>query len=263
MGRRLPLQRAVRRPPRRRHPDDQAPRRRRHRDRAQGRLKVLAGEVVDGTFISAAALDAFLAEQVARAKAEDVLFSVHLKATMMKVSDPIIFGHVVRAYFADVYAAYGERCWPPASTAPTAWPPSSPGSTPRERRGDQGRLRARPGRRPAPGDGQLRQGHHRPPRPQRRHRRRLDAGDDPHLRPHVGPRRPRGRHPRRHPRLLLCRRLSGRHRRLPGHGAYDPTTMGSVPNVGLMAQKAEEYGSHDKTFEMSADGHRAGRQPSR
>ena len=71
-------------------------------------LKVLAGEVVDGTFISANALDAFLVEQVARAKAEDVLFSVHLKATMMKVSDPIIFGHVVRAYFADVYAAHGE-----------------------------------------------------------------------------------------------------------------------------------------------------------
>ena len=70
-------------------------------------LKVLAGEVVDGTFISAKALDAFLVEQVARAKAEDVLFSVHLKATMMKVSDPIIFGHVVRAYFKDVYAAHG------------------------------------------------------------------------------------------------------------------------------------------------------------
>ncbi|GAA1777201.1 hypothetical protein GCM10009810_37910 [Nostocoides vanveenii] len=72
-------------------------------------LKVLQGEVVDGTFMSAAALEAFLAEQVARAKAEDVLFSVHLKATMMKVSDPIIFGHVVRAFFADVYTAYGEQ----------------------------------------------------------------------------------------------------------------------------------------------------------
>ena len=70
-------------------------------------LKVLEGEVVDATFMSAKALDAFLADQVARAKAEDVLFSVHLKATMMKVSDPIIFGHVVRAYFKDVYAAHG------------------------------------------------------------------------------------------------------------------------------------------------------------
>ena len=71
-------------------------------------IKVLAGEVVDATVMNAKALDAFLADAVARAKADDVLFSVHLKATMMKVSDPIIFGHVVRAYFADVFAKYGD-----------------------------------------------------------------------------------------------------------------------------------------------------------
>src|SRR5699024_6184638 len=71
-------------------------------------LPVLAGEVVDGTVMRAAALDEFLRAQVARAKEEDVLFSVHLKATMMKVSDPIIFGHAVRAYFADVFAQYGD-----------------------------------------------------------------------------------------------------------------------------------------------------------
>ena len=59
--------------------------------------------------MSASALDAFLEEQVAKAKADGVLFSAHLKATMMKVSDPIIFGHVVRAYFADVFAQYGEQ----------------------------------------------------------------------------------------------------------------------------------------------------------
>ena len=73
------------------------------------KLPVLKGEVVDGTFISAKALDEFLKAQVARAKEEGVLFSAHLKATMMKVSDPIIFGHVVRAYFADVFAQYGEQ----------------------------------------------------------------------------------------------------------------------------------------------------------
>ncbi|MGZ4744714.1 MAG: NADP-dependent isocitrate dehydrogenase, partial [Oryzihumus sp.] len=72
-------------------------------------LKVLEGEVVDATVMRAAALDAFLTEQVARAKAEDVLFSVHLKATMMKVSDPIIFGHVVRAFLPEVFATYGEQ----------------------------------------------------------------------------------------------------------------------------------------------------------
>ncbi|MEO7071225.1 MAG: NADP-dependent isocitrate dehydrogenase, partial [Nostocoides sp.] len=71
------------------------------------RLPVLAGEVVDGTFLSVGALHAFLADQIARARADDVLFSVHLKATMMKVSDPIIFGHVVRAFLPDVFAAYG------------------------------------------------------------------------------------------------------------------------------------------------------------
>ena len=71
-------------------------------------LKVLAGEVVDGTFMSAKALDEFLAAQVAKAAATGVLFSTHLKATMMKVSDPVIFGHVVRAYFADVFDKYGD-----------------------------------------------------------------------------------------------------------------------------------------------------------
>ncbi|MDQ2781565.1 MAG: NADP-dependent isocitrate dehydrogenase, partial [Actinomycetota bacterium] len=73
-----------------------------------GRLPVLAGEVVDATVMEAAALDAFLAAQIARAKADGVLFSVHLKATMMKVSDPVIFGHVVRAFLPDVFARYGD-----------------------------------------------------------------------------------------------------------------------------------------------------------
>ena len=83
----------------------------------KGGLKVLAGEVVDATVMRVAALEAFLAEQVARAKAEDVLFSVHLKATMMKVSDPIIFGHVVTAFFPQVFATYGATArgrWPVA-----------------------------------------------------------------------------------------------------------------------------------------------------
>ncbi len=71
-------------------------------------VPVLAGEVVDATVMSVAALREFLTAQIARAKAEDVLFSVHLKATMMKVSDPIIFGHVVRAFFPNTFAQYGE-----------------------------------------------------------------------------------------------------------------------------------------------------------
>src|SRR3954451_2955557 len=71
-------------------------------------LKVQAGEIVDAAVMHKAALQAFLAQQVAAAKAEGVLFSVHLKATMMKVSDPIIFGHVVKAYFADVFATFAD-----------------------------------------------------------------------------------------------------------------------------------------------------------
>ena len=69
---------------------------------------MLAGEIVDATFMSARALDAFLAEQMADAQAQGVLFSIHLKATMMKVSDPIIFGHAVKTYFADVFAKHGD-----------------------------------------------------------------------------------------------------------------------------------------------------------
>src|SRR5690606_22528841 len=72
-------------------------------------VPVLPGEVVDGTFMSVAALRTFLADQVARAKEEGVLFSAHLKATMMKVSDPIIFGHVVEVFFADVFEKYDEQ----------------------------------------------------------------------------------------------------------------------------------------------------------
>ncbi|MCW2521819.1 MAG: NADP-dependent isocitrate dehydrogenase, partial [Frankiales bacterium] len=72
-------------------------------------VPVLAGEIVDATVLHVAALHEFLAAQIERAKQEDVLFSVHLKATMMKVSDPIIFGHAVRAFFADAFAQYGDQ----------------------------------------------------------------------------------------------------------------------------------------------------------
>ena len=71
-------------------------------------IPVLAGEIVDATFMSARNLDAFLAEQMAASQAQGVLFSIHLKATMMKVSDPIIFGHAVKTYFADVFSKYGD-----------------------------------------------------------------------------------------------------------------------------------------------------------
>ena len=218
-------------------------------------LRVLAGEVVYATFISAAALDAFLREQVARAKAEDVLFSVHLKATMMKVSDPIIFGHVVRAYFADVYAAHGEELLAAGLdgtnglAAVLAGLDGLANGTEIKAAFDQ-----------ALADGP---------------RLAMVNSDKGITNLHV-------------PSDVIVDasmpamiRTSGHMWGADGaeadtlavipdssyagvyqaviddcraHGAYDPTTMGSVPNVGLMAQKAEEYGSHDKTFEMTAPG---------
>ena len=169
------------------------------------------------TVMRVAALREFLTAQIARAKAEDVLFSVHLKATMMKVSDPIIFGHVVRAFFPRLFAEYGDAL-------------AEAGLSPNDGLGGmlkgieslpRGRRRSRPPSRPGiadgpgPGDGRLRQRHHQPARAERRDRRRLDAGDDPHLRPHVGPGRQGGRHAGRDPRQQLRRHLPGRHRRLP------------------------------------------------
>ena len=179
---------------------------------------VLAGEVIDGTVMRAAALDAFLAAQVARAKEEGVLFSAHLKATMMKVSDPIIFGHVVKAYFADLFddVRSPDRRRRPESEQRTRLHPQRPRGPPR---GDPRRRRSchpeGPERRPRAGHGRFRQGHHQPARPLRRDRGRLHACHDPQLRPHVGPRRPGSRHARRPPGQQLRRHLPGGPRRLP------------------------------------------------
>ena len=218
-------------------------------------LRVLAGEVLDATFLSAAALDTFLADQIARAQADDVLFSVHLKATMMKVSDPIIFGHVVRAYFASVYAAYGEQLLAAGldGTNGLAAVLSGLDALP-----DGPAIRAafeqalQDGPRVAmvnsdkgitnlhvPSDvivdasmpAMIRtSGHMWGP----------DGSEDDTL------------------AVIPDSSYAGIYQAVIDdcrtHGAYDPRTMGSVPNVGLMAQKAEEYGSHDKTFEMAAPG---------
>ena len=130
-------------------------------------VPVLAGEVVDATVMRVAALREFLTAQIARAKAEDVLFSVHLKATMMKVSDPIIFGHVVRAFFPTLFAEYGDAL-AAAGLSPNdglgAHPRAASRRCRRRRADDQGGRRAGPRRRPGAGDGRLRQGHHQPAR---------------------------------------------------------------------------------------------------
>ncbi len=218
-------------------------------------VPVLAGEVVDASVMRVAALYEFLAAQIARAKAEGVLFSVHLKATMMKVSDPIIFGHVVRAFFPATFAAYG-------ATLVAA------------------------GLSPNDGLGAILKGLEQLPEGAE-----IKASFSAELA--VGPAlamvdSDRGITNLHVPSDVIVDASMPAMIRTSGHmwgpdgdeadtlavlpdssyagiyqvvlddcranGAFDPATMGSVSNVGLMAQQAEEYGSHDKTFEIPTTG---------
>ncbi len=142
-------------------------------ERADGSVTVLkdgvplpAGTVVDATFMSAKALDAFLADQIAATKDEGTLFSLHLKATMMKVSDPIIFGHAVKEFLKPVFEKYGE-----ALEAAGVNPNSGlgdlldPSVGDAGRRRDRGRDQGADGRAPTDVHGEFRQGHHQPARP--------------------------------------------------------------------------------------------------
>ncbi|HEX6448678.1 MAG TPA: NADP-dependent isocitrate dehydrogenase [Trebonia sp.] len=218
-------------------------------------LPVLAGEVVDATVLQVAHLRAFLRNALATAKAEDVLFSVHLKATMMKVSDPIIFGHVVKAYFADVFEKYGDDLAAAGLSANNglgailAGLPSLPNgaeikaafeaalaSGPRLSyvNSDKGITNLH-----VPSDvivdasmpAMIRNGG------------KLwgaDGAEDDTL------------------AVIPDSDYSGVYATViedvKKYGPLDPRTIGTVPNVGLMAQAAEEYGSHDKTFEIPANG---------
>ncbi|HRL48454.1 MAG TPA: NADP-dependent isocitrate dehydrogenase [Propioniciclava sp.] len=218
-------------------------------------LPVLEGEVIDATVMRAAALDAFLTAQVARAKDLGVLFSIHLKATMMKVSDPVIFGHAVRAFLPATFAAFGETL-------------AAAGLTPNN---GLGSILA--------GLAALPEG------------AEIKASIDAELA--AGPalamvNSDRGITNLHVPSDVIVDASMPAMIRTSGHmwgpdgaeadtlalipdssyagvyatviadckvnGAFDPTTMGSVPNVGLMAQKAEEYGSHDKTFIVEQKG---------
>ncbi|MFI9366036.1 NADP-dependent isocitrate dehydrogenase [Kitasatospora sp. NPDC053057] len=219
------------------------------------KVPVLAGEVVDASVMRAAALNEFLAAQVARAKAEGVLFSVHLKATMMKVSDPIIFGHVVRAFFPKTFAAYGEVL-------------AAAGLNPNN---GLGGILAGLDKLPngaeikASFDAELAEGPalamvdsdkgitnlHVPSDVI------VDASMPAMIRTSGHMWGPDGQEADTLA-VLPDSSYSGVYQAViddcRAHGALDPATIGSVPNVGLMAQKAEEYGSHDKTFEIDAAG---------
>ncbi len=220
-------------------------------------LRVLEGEVVDATVMRAAALDAFLSEQIARAKADDVLFSVHLKATMMKVSDPIIFGHVVRAFLPEVFAQYGDRL-AAAGLSPNNGLGSildGLGALP-DGLGDEVRAAIQKGLADGPRLAMVNSDKgitnlHVPSDVI------VDASMPAMIRTSGHMWGPDGQE---HDTLAVIPDSSyaGVYQAViddcRAHGAYDPTTMGSVPNVGLMAQKAEEYGSHDKTFEIAEPG---------
>jgi isocitrate dehydrogenase len=220
-------------------------------------IPVLAGEIVDATFMSARKLDAFLAEQMTAAQAEGVLFSLHLKATMMKVSDPIIFGHAVKTYFADVFAKYGDTfdrigVNPNDGLADVL---TRVGGLPdAERSAIEGAIAARLQDGPALAMVDSDRGItnlHVP----------SDIIVDASMPPMI---RDSGQMWNAAGELqdtlavIPDSSYAGVYdavvRDCQAHGAFDPATMGSVPNVGLMAQKAEEYGSHDKTFEIPADG---------
>lgn len=218
---------------------------------------VLAGEVVDGTVMRAAALDEFLAAQVARAKEEGVLFSAHLKATMMKVSDPIIFGHVVKAYFTELFDTYGEQL-AAAGLSPNNGLASILGGLeelPEDvREGVQAAIKKGLAEGPALAMVDSDKGItnlHVPSDVI------VDASMPAMIRSSGHMWGPDGKEADTLA-VLPDSSYAGIYQVViddcRAHGAFDPTTMGTVPNVGLMAQAAEEYGSHDKTFEIQSAG---------
>jgi isocitrate dehydrogenase len=202
-----------------------------------------AGEVIDAAVMRKSALDAFLAAQVAEAKATGVLFSVHLKATMMKVSDPIVFGHAVRAVVGEVFDAYPDAspnnglgsllsAHPEAADAVAAAIAAGPAIAMVD--SDRGITNLH-----VPSDVIIDASM---PAAIRTSGQMWNADGEQQDTLFVIP--DSSYAPLYAETVDHCRE----------HGAFDPATMGTTPNVGLMAQKAEEYGSHDKTFEITAPG---------
>ncbi|MFC5664125.1 NADP-dependent isocitrate dehydrogenase [Kitasatospora misakiensis] len=219
-------------------------------------VPVLAGEVVDASVMRAAALNEFLAAQVARAKAEGVLFSVHLKATMMKVSDPIIFGHVVRAFFPQTFAKYGEVLVAAGLNPNNGLGGILAGLETLPHLGEEikasfeAELAAGPALAMVDSDKGITNLH--VPSDVI-----VDASMPAMIRTSGHMWGPDGQEADTLA-VLPDSSYAGVYQAVlddcRANGALDPATIGSVPNVGLMAQAAEEYGSHDKTFEIAAAG---------
>ena len=220
-------------------------------------VKVTQGEIVDAAVMSRRALAAFIDAQIANARASGVLFSVHFKATMMKVSDPIMFGVVVEEFFRDVLAAHGDVL-------------KRAGFNPNNGLGDLYACLAR-----LPEDQQAAIRDDIEVQYGKRPRLAMVDSDKGITNLHVPSDviidasmpamiRDSGKMWNADGERQDCkavipdRSYAGIYEVMiedcKTHGAFDPATMGSVPNVGLMADKAEEYGSHDKTFQMPVDG---------
>lgn len=220
-------------------------------------LAVLEGEVIDATVMSAKALDAFIAQSIESAKRDGVLFSVHLKATMMKVSDPIIFGHIVKGFFPELFARYGEVLAEAGLSASNGLAGILAGAEELPEAERAGIKQA------------IEQGLKDGPRLAMVNSDKgitnlhvpsdviVDASMPAMIRIGGHMWGPDGEEADTLA-VLPDSSYAGIYQAViddcKEHGALDPTTMGSVSNVGLMAQKAEEYGSHDKTFEIEADG---------
>ncbi|MDY0812788.1 NADP-dependent isocitrate dehydrogenase [Kitasatospora purpeofusca] len=218
-------------------------------------VPVLAGEVVDASVMRAAALNEFLAAQVARAKAEGVLFSVHLKATMMKVSDPIVFGHVVRVFFPQTFAKYGEALVAAGLNPNNGLGGILAGLDALENGAEikasfEAELAAGPVLAMVDSDKGITNLH--VPSDVI-----VDASMPAMIRTSGHMWGPDGQEADTLA-VLPDSSYAGVYQAViddcRANGALDPATIGSVPNVGLMAQAAEEYGSHDKTFELAAAG---------
>ncbi|WP_373777197.1 NADP-dependent isocitrate dehydrogenase [Glaesserella sp.] len=220
-------------------------------------LALKAGEIIDATVMSKKALVTFLNEQIADAAAKGVLFSLHMKATMMKVSDPIIFGHAVKAYFAPVFEQFGEQLAAAGVNVNNGF----------------GNLLANLDKL----DAATRSAVENAIAAVYAHNPDLAMVDSdkgitnlhvpsdvivdasmPAMIRNSGRMWDKNGEARDTKAVIPDSSYAGVYQTVIDfcreHGAFDPATMGTVPNVGLMAQKAEEYGSHDKTFEIATDG---------
>jgi isocitrate dehydrogenase len=220
-------------------------------------LSLESGEVIDGTFMSAQALRAFIAKEIEASSAEGILFSLHMKATMMKVSDPIIFGHAVTVFFKDVFEKHADTIKGLGVDVKNGFGDllskidSLPQATQTEIKAD---IEAAYANGPdmamvdsdkgitnlhVPSDVIIDASMPAAIRTSGQMWNKAGAQQDTNF-------------------VIPDRCYAGVYKETvefcKKNGAFDPKTMGTVPNVGLMAQKAEEYGSHDKTFEISADG---------